>query len=349
MTGAVAPVGSPGRIERLVPIVGWLRTYERAWLRPDLIAGVTVAALIVPKNLGYASIAGVPLQNGLYAVAAGAILYAVFGSCRQISMGPSSGLAAVAASAVATAHLDGQAETASFVAGLTLASGLLFLVLAVLRMGWIAQFLSRAVVTGFLFGAAIDVVIGELPKLTGTDVSGSNSFQELRSWFGSLGDSHTATVLVGAVSLVVVFGIRLVAPRVPGALVLVVGGLLASYLFDLGDRGVAQVGDVPRGLPSFAIPDTSLMLDHRGPSRSPRSPWSSSGSPRRRGTPGRSRPSTAIGSTSTRNPSPRPRRTSGPVSCTACRCRPACRPARSTTTRAPGPAWPRSRPVSPCC
>jgi high affinity sulfate transporter 1 len=264
MTGAVAPVGSPGRIERLVPIVGWLRTYERAWLRPDLIAGVTVAALIVPKNLGYASIAGVPLQNGLYAAAAGAILYAVFGSCRQISMGPSSGLAAVAASAVATAHLDGQAETASFVAGLTLASGLLFLVLAVLRMGWIAQFLSRAVVTGFLFGAAIDVVIGELPKLTGTDVSGSNSFQELRSWFGSLGDSHTATVLVGAVSLVVVFGIRLVAPRVPGALVLVVGGLLASYLFDLGDRGVAQVGDVPRGLPSFAIPDTSLMLDHAG-------------------------------------------------------------------------------------
>lgn len=264
MTGAVVPVVPPGRIERLLPIVGWLSTYDRAWLRPDLIAGVTVAALIVPKNLGYAGIAGVPLQNGLYAAAAGAILYAIFGSCRQISMGPSSGLAAVAASAVATANISGQADIASFVAGLTLASGVLFLVLAVLRMGWVAQFLSRAVVTGFLFGAAIDVVIGELPKITGTDVSGSNSFQELRSWLASLGDSQGATLLVGAVSLVVVFGIRLVSPQLPGALVLVVGGLLASYLFDLGERGVAQVGEVPRGLPSFAIPDTSLMLDHAG-------------------------------------------------------------------------------------
>ena len=94
-------------------------------------------------------------------------------------------------------------------------------------MGWIAQFLSRAVVTGFLFGAAIDVVIGELPKLTGTEVSGSNPLQELWSWLGTLGEAHPATVVVGVIALVVVFGLRLVAPRVPGALVLVVGGLLA--------------------------------------------------------------------------------------------------------------------------
>ena len=247
---------------RLLPIVGWLGSYDRRWLRGDLIAGVTVAALIVPKNLGYAAIAGIPVQNGLYAAAAGAILYAVFGTCRQISMGPSSGLAAVAASTVVAAGLTDQAEVASFVAGLTLASGLLFLVLAVLRMGWIAQFLSRAVVTGFLFGAAIDVVIGELPKITGTDVSGSNAFEELRSWIGSLGETSRASLAVGAVALVVVFGLRVVAPRVPGALVLVVGGLLASYLFDLGDHGVALVGEVPRGLPSLEVPDAGLMWDH---------------------------------------------------------------------------------------
>src|SRR5580765_914223 len=142
--------GSTRRLVRRLPIVGWSRSYERSWLRGDLIAGVTVAALIVPKNLGYAGIAGVPLQNGLYAAAAGAILYAIFGTCRQISMGPSSGLAAVAASAVATAGLTSEGDIASFVAGITLASGVLFLVLALLKMGWIAQFLSRAVVTGFL-------------------------------------------------------------------------------------------------------------------------------------------------------------------------------------------------------
>lgn len=98
----------------LVPILGWIRTYDRRWLRGDLIAGVTVAALIVPKNLGYAGIAGIPLQNGLYAAAAGAILYAIFGTSRQISMGPSSGLAAVAASAVLAAGITDERDIASF-------------------------------------------------------------------------------------------------------------------------------------------------------------------------------------------------------------------------------------------
>ena len=247
---------------RLVPIVGWIRSYERSWLRGDLIAGVAVAALVVPKNLGYAGIAGVPLQNGLYAAAAGAILYALFGTSRQISTGPSSGLAAVAASAVAVAGITGTQDVASFVAAITLASGVLFLLLAVLRMGWIAQFLSRAVVTGFLFGAAIDVVIGELPKLTGTKVTGSNPLQELWSWLGSLGDSSLVTVLVSVVALVVVFGVRVIAPKVPGALVLVVGGLLASWLFDLGSHGVALVGEVPRGLPTFQVPGTQVLNGH---------------------------------------------------------------------------------------
>jgi sulfate permease, SulP family len=251
-----------GRTSRLVPLIGQLRSYDRAWLRGDLIAGVTVAALIVPKNLGYAGIAGIPLQNGLYAAAAGAIVYAIFGSCRQISVGPSSGLAAVAASAVLAAGLVAEQDIASFVAGITLASGVLFLLLAVLKMGWIARFLSRAVVTGFLFGAAIDVVIGELPKLTGTKVSGANPIQELWSWIATLGEVHTATVVVGVISLLVVFGLRAVAPRVPGALVLVVGGLLAASIFDLGAKGVALVGDVPSGLPAFQLPSLQLMLDH---------------------------------------------------------------------------------------
>jgi SulP family sulfate permease len=256
---------APGRDRwRFVPIVGWLRSYDRRLLRGDLIAGVAVAALIVPKNLGYAGIAGIPLQNGLYAAAAGAILYPVFGTSRQISTGPSSGLAAVAASAVAVAGITGIDDVASFVAMITLLSGALFLLLAIFKMGWIAQFLSRAVVTGFLFGAAIDVVIGELPKLTGTEATGSNPLQELWSWLGTLGETDRATLVVGGAALAVVFGLRVIAPRVPGALVLVVGGLVASRLFDLGARGVALVGDVPRGLPTPEFPDPQLLWDHAG-------------------------------------------------------------------------------------
>ena len=248
-----------------IPIVGWLRTYDRSWLRGDLIAGVTVLALVVPKNLGYAGIAGIPLQNGLYAAAAGAILYAIFGTSRQISVGPSSGLAAVAASAVLAAGIVDEKAVASFVAGITLASGLLYLLVAVLKMGWIAQFLSRAVVTGFLFGAAIDVVIGELPKLTGTKVSGSNPLQELWSWLTTpRRGARRRRSWSGVISLAVVFGLRVVAPKVPGALVLVVGGLLASWL--LGPRRPRRRARRRRAARAAAVvvPDLALMWDHVG-------------------------------------------------------------------------------------
>ena len=140
--------------------------------------------------------------------------------------GPSSGLAAVAGGAVLAASLTDSTDAATLVAGITLTSGLFFLALAVFRMGWLSQFLSRAVVTGFLFGAAIDVVIGELPKLTGTDSEGSSSFQELWSWLSTLDQAHLTTVVVAVMALVVVFGLRWIAPQVPGALVLLVGGLV---------------------------------------------------------------------------------------------------------------------------
>src|SRR3954449_1071707 len=173
-------------LRRVLPIVEWLPRYDRSGLRGDVAAGVAVTALIVPKNLGYAGIAGVPLQNGLYAAAAGALIYALFCTSRQISTGPSSSLAAVAGGAVLVTGLGG-AQAAALVAAITLATGLLFLAVAVFRLGWVAQFLSKAVITGFLAGAAVDVVIGELPKLTGTSSEGDNAWRELGSWIGSLG------------------------------------------------------------------------------------------------------------------------------------------------------------------
>ena len=139
-------------LRRLVPILDWLPRYDRRLLAGDLAAGIAVTAMIVPKDLGYAAIAGVPVQNGLYAAAAGAIIYALFCTSRQISTGPSSSLAAVAGGAVLVTSIAGDAA-AELVAGITLVTGALFLLLALLRMGWIAQFLSRAVVTGFLAGA----------------------------------------------------------------------------------------------------------------------------------------------------------------------------------------------------
>ena len=248
-------------LRRLLPIVEWLPRYDRSWLRGDVAAGVAVTALIVPKNLGYAGIAGVPLQNGLYAAAAGALIYALFCTSRQISTGPSSSLAAVAGGAVLVTGLGG-AQAAQLVAAITLVTGVLFLLLAVFKLGWIAQFLSKAVVTGFLAGAAVDVVIGELPKLTGTSSDGDNAWRELGSWFRTLDDIHWTTLVVGVGSLAVILALRFLRPSIPGALVLVVGGLLASAVFDLGAHGVALVGDVPRGLPAPELPSFDLIKDN---------------------------------------------------------------------------------------
>ena len=249
---------SPPRLTRFVPILDWSRTYDRRWLRSDLIAGVAVAAMIVPKDLGYAGIAGIPVENGLYAAAAAAIIYGIFCTSRHISTGPSSSLAAVAGGAVLVTGMSGT-EAAQLVAAIAIVTGALFLLVAILKLGWLASFLSRAVVTGFLAGAAIDVVIGELPKLTGTSADGVNAWQEFASWVRGLGDLSPATLLVGLVALAVILGLRFTLPRVPGALVLVVGGLLASVLFDLGARGVALVGPVPRGLPLPQVPSLELV------------------------------------------------------------------------------------------
>jgi SulP family sulfate permease len=259
--GNTAPEPPDRAAGGFLPILGWLPRYDRRWLRGDVAAGIAVTALIVPKNLGYAGIAGVPLENGLYAAAAGAIVYALFCTSRQISTGPSSSLAAVAGGAVLAAGLGGT-DAAQLVAAITILTGLLFLLLAVFKMGWIAQFLSKAVVTGFLAGAAVDVVIGELPKLTGTSSSGDSAWRELATWIQGLDDIHWTTLAVGAVALGVILALRFTVPAVPGALVLVVGGLVASWLLDLGSRGVALVGHVPRGLPAPDLPSLTLVHDH---------------------------------------------------------------------------------------
>ena len=244
-----------------LPILEWLPSYDRRGLKGDVAAGIAVTALIVPKDLGYAGIAGVPLQNGLYAAAAGAIIYALFCTSRQISTGPSSSLAAVAGGAVLVASLADD-EAAELVAAITLVTGLLYLAFALLRLGWISRFLSKAVITGFLAGAAVDVVIGELPKITGTDADGDNAWRELGSWIGSLGDVHGSTVLVGVLALGLILGLRFLRPAIPGALVLVAAGILASHVFDLEAHGVALVGDVPSGLPAPELPSFDLVQEH---------------------------------------------------------------------------------------
>ena len=252
----------PKGLARILPIASWLPAYQRSWLRGDLIGGLSVWAVTVPMSLGYATISGVPVQYGLYAAAAGLIAFGLFSTSRQVTEGPSSMTAPVLGAGVLAVAAAGSAEAVEFAAAAVLLAGLLYLALYVLRMGWISDFLSASVITGFMFGVAINVSAGQLFKITGTESSGSNTWQKLWAWFASLPDANRATVIVGVVALLIVFGLRFVAPRVPGGLVAVAVGMLATAILDLGDHGVALVAKVPTGIPSLVLPSLSFVADH---------------------------------------------------------------------------------------
>ncbi len=251
-----------GRIRRFVPILSWLPQYQRSWLRQDIIAGLSVWALMVPTSLGYATLSGVPVQHGLYAAAAGMIVFALFTTSRQLVQGPGSSTAPVLGAAVVSIAAAGSEDAVAIATAVVLVAGLVFVLMAILEMGWISEFLSAAVLTGFIFGVAVNVVSGELFKVTGTDKSGSNTWQKLWEWAASLPDANRTTVVVGVAALVLLFGLKSLAPKVPAELVAVVLGIAVTVVFDLGDRGVGLIADVPRGLPTPSIPDLELIVDN---------------------------------------------------------------------------------------
>ena len=253
---------TPGLIKRSLPILVWLPQYQRSWLKSDVVAGLSVWALMVPTSLGYATLSGVPVQNGLYAAAAGLIVFAIFTTSRQVTQGPSSSTAPVLGAAVVSLATAGSEDAVAVAAAVVLTAGLLFVVMAVLKMGWISQFLSAAVLTGFTFGVAINVASGELFKITGTDSAGSNTWQKVGNWVSSLPEANGTTLVVGMAALVLLFGLKLLVPKVPAALVAVILGILATRVLDLGDRDVELIAEVPRGLPSPVIPDFGLILDN---------------------------------------------------------------------------------------
>lgn len=252
----------PTGLARFLPIVHWLPNYHRSWLKRDLIAGLSVWALMVPASLGYATISGVPVQYGLYAAAAGLIGFAIFTTSRQVTQGPSSSTAAVLGAAVLATASAGSDEAIAMAAAIVLVAGALYLVMYLFKMGWISDFLSASVLTGFTFGVAINVAAGELFKITGTEESGSNTWEKLWAWLTSLPDANGTTVLVGVVALLVVFGFAIFAPKIPGALVAVILGIAAAVVFGLADRGVDLIGDVPKGLPSLVLPDVGYIIDN---------------------------------------------------------------------------------------
>ncbi|HET6476085.1 MAG TPA: sulfate permease [Thermoleophilia bacterium] len=241
-----------------LPIRHWLPQYERRWLRPDLVAAAAVWAVLVPEGIAYASLAGLPPEAGLFAALAPLLAYAVLGTCRQLTVGPSSAIAAYSAAAVAPLALGDAGRFIALSALLALFVGVLLLVAGLARAGSIADFFARPVLTGFVAGLALVIGVGQLYKLLGVEGGGTAFFGKLEVVVRQLGDVNLPTLVIGVAALVVIFGLRAYAPKVPAALVAVALGIAAVAVFDLQDYGVEIIGAIPDGLPSPALPSFTL-------------------------------------------------------------------------------------------
>jgi SulP family sulfate permease len=241
-------------VARVVPMMRWLPEYPRSRLRGDLLSGAIVAALLVPQSLGYARIANVPVQVGLYAVPLALLAYAVLGSSPQLIVGPASTVAIVSGSLVADIARDNPQEAVAITSALAITTGIVLAAIGLLRIAWLAEFLSKPIVTGFVFGLTVTIIIGELPTLLGIAKPPGDLIGVFVRTIQNLGETHFETAVVGGIALALLFGGRRISPQVPWGLVTLVAGVAASRLLDLEAAGVAVVGDVPAGLPPIGLP-----------------------------------------------------------------------------------------------
>jgi sulfate permease, SulP family len=235
--------------------IDWIRGYKSEWLRFDIVAALSVWALLVPQGIAYSSIAGVPPQYGLYAALGALAGYALFGASGQVVTGPSAAIAAVSASVVGVWAADGSSEFIAYTATLAVSAGLIYVVLGLLKMGWISHFLSGAVLAGFVFGFGFGLIVDQLPKILGIEKAGGSYFDVLVGVVEDVSDTSTATLATGVLSILALVAFRRFLPLLPRTIIVVVAGIALSGLLSLEDHGVIVVGEIPSGLPSFVWPD----------------------------------------------------------------------------------------------
>ena len=250
-----APAAGPAPVSGLA----LLRRYQRAWLRPDLVAGLTVGAMLVPQSMAYAELAGAPPATGLYAALLAPVAYALVGTSRHLGTGPEPGTAILAAAGVAA--VGGAQDPARY---LTLMAALALLVAAVaglarvLRLGFIASLLSKPVLVGYISGVGMVLLASQLGAFTGVSVAAGDFFPRLREFAAEAGDVNAAAVLLGAATLATMLTLRRAAPQLPSVLVAVAAATLAAALLGLSERGVATIGAIPVGLPAVGLPAVSV-------------------------------------------------------------------------------------------
>ena len=256
----LAHAGQPGGVRRYVPVLNWLPAYERTWLRHDLLAGLVAAAVVIPQAMAYASIAGLPVQVGLYVALAPMVVYALLGTSRPLSVSSTSTISMLVATQLSL--VVGRAQPEDYVipaATLAFLVGLFLALASFLRLGFIANFISLPVLTGFKAGIGVVIFVGQLGKVLGLSIEKGPVFQTLLSVLRSLDQIHWLTFTVALGTLAVLLILPRLNRRVPAALVAVALAILAAAIFGLEARGVELVGAIPSGLPRLSVPDWSLL------------------------------------------------------------------------------------------
>ncbi|MFD4293791.1 SulP family inorganic anion transporter [Rhodococcus sp. NPDC058505] len=246
---------------------GWwlfasLDGYNRKWLRPDIAAGLTVWAVLIPESLAYATIAGVTPVVGLYAAIPALILYAALGSSRHLVVGPMSATAALSAAIIAPVAGGDGGHYLALSAVLAILTGIAGLLAGLCRLGFAASYISEPVLKGFIVGLALTIIVGQVPKLFGIDKADGDFFEQSWGVLTHLGDTQWPTLAVGVVSLVLVLVLKRWLPLVPGSLVVVLLSILAVAVFSLDEHGVDIVGHIESGLPSLGLPEGAAWHDY---------------------------------------------------------------------------------------
>ena len=253
----IRKAGWRGAVAWAIPATEWL-PHWRGLLKRDAVAALGVWALLVPQSMAYATLAGVPPIYGLYAAVAGLVVYGLLGTSRELNVGPSSGVAVMTAATVAPlAAGDGEAYLA-LSGALALVTGLILVAGGLTRLGFIAEFLARPVLAGYFVGLALIIIVSQLPALLGLPVPSGGFFEKLWDLAGDSVDVSWSTAAVGVCSLALVLVLQRVAPRVPGALIAVVIGVVVARALDLDQHGVALIGALPTALPELGLPDVPL-------------------------------------------------------------------------------------------
>jgi high affinity sulfate transporter 1 len=241
-----------------LPGLKWLLSYKRVWLRGDILAGVTVAAYLIPQCMAYGELAGVEPVAGLWAILPPIVIYSLFGSSVQLSIGPESTTAVMTAVAIAPLIAANGSNYASLASLLSLIVGLACIIGYVARLGFLADLLSKPILIGYMAGVALIMIGGQLGKIGGIDLEANTVLGEVVEFFNKLPQIHLPTFILAILVLVFLFIVQRRFPSSPAPLLAVLLATIAVILFHLDDRGVAVIGEIPAGLPSFALPKVSI-------------------------------------------------------------------------------------------